>query len=102
MSGSISAQQSEGGLLICVQGRFNCEMHLPFRATYEGKLSHKQEIVVDLAATEYIDSAALGMLLHLREQANTHESSVHLIHVPPDVRHILEASHFQRLFKISS
>ncbi len=56
------------------------------------------EYVVDLRGTEYIDSAALGMLLVLRESAGS--ATVRITNSRPAVRKILQIANFNTLFSI--
>ena len=52
-------------------GRFDFSAHKEFRDTTEQLLSRDEvsELDVDLAAVNYVDSSALGMLLMLRDKA---------------------------------
>ncbi len=70
-------------LTIHVEGRFDFNCHQQFRRAYEGAAAGSYtEYVVDLRGTEYIDSAALGMLLVLRESAGSATRAHH--QQPPD------------------
>lgn len=55
---------------------------------------------MDFAATGFVDSAALGMLLQLREHAGNRAEAVRLINVRGDVREVLAAAGFEELFRI--
>ena len=85
-------------LTIHVEGRFDFNCHQQFRRAYEGAAAPVTEYVVDLRGTEYIDSAALGMLLVLRESAGS--ATVRITNTRPAVRKILQIANFNTLFAI--
>lgn len=58
-----------------------------------------RKIVVDLRNTAYIDSAALGMLLILRDKAVAAGKTVAIASVPGTVRDILRIANFEKLFE---
>lgn len=62
-------------------------------------LPHVRKIVVDLRNTAYIDSAALGMLLILRDKALAAGQSVGIASAPGTVREILRIANFEKLFE---
>ena len=47
-----------------------------------------------------MDSAALGMLLQLREHAGNNKSAVRLRNAQPTIKDILAVAHFDQLFTI--
>lgn len=85
------------GHVIDVSGRFDFSCHNEFRKAY----SHVQpgeSVVVDLQDANYVDSAALGMLLLLRD----HVGSARLVGIvnssgQPD--QVLRIANFHRLFR---
>ncbi len=87
-----------GCLTIHVEGRFDFNCHQQFRRAYENSPGSHNEYVVDLRGTEYIDSAALGMLLVLRESAGS--ATVRITNSRPAVRKILQIANFNTLFSI--
>jgi len=99
-SGSNLVRTSSLGscLTIHVEGRFDFNCHQQFRRAYEGAAAPVTEYVVDLRGTEYIDSAALGMLLVLRESAGN--ATVRIANSRPAVRKILQIANFNTLFAI--
>ena len=86
-------------LTIHVSGRFDFNCHREFRQAYEGAKGEFTDYVVDLEATEHLDSAALGMLLLLRDWAGT--ATVRISSCRPAVRKILQIANFGTLFAIS-
>ena len=62
------------------QGRFDFNCFRDFRSTYEAALAQDgvKCVVVDLQQVQYIDSAALGILLLLRDKAAAQGAKVEL------------------------
>ena len=56
---------------IYLRGHFAFAAHREFKTAYQIQLSNPaiHKIVIDLAAIQYLDSSALGMLLVLRDHA---------------------------------
>ena len=98
----ISTTVSESGekITISVAGKFDFQLYDEFRASYADTAGTGVEYVVDLAATEYLDSSALGMLLLLREHAGGESSNIEITQASPEVRKILDVANFGKLFKI--
>ncbi len=87
---------------IRLSGRFDFNDHRLFKSTYTQILQQDRISVleVDLGEVIYIDSSALGMLLLLREHAQTAGKSVDLIRPNKTVQQILDIANFGKLFKI--
>ncbi|MBF0461353.1 MAG: STAS domain-containing protein [Magnetococcales bacterium] len=103
MPGIISTSRSAQATTIHVQGRFNFEMYAQFRAAYREDTQNghdNRHFIVDLAGAEYIDSAALGMLIMLREETDTRKTNVEIVNACPEIREILTTANFNRLFKV--
>ncbi len=66
---AVKTKSSEKGneLVISIDGRFDFGLQKDFRKSYEA--TKAAAYVIDMRATEYMDSSALGMLLLLREHA---------------------------------
>ncbi len=94
----LSADSS--ALTIEILGRFDFSAHHDFRSAYIDRLPVPQRFCVDLAGTVVVDSAALGMLLLLRDHANSHKSTVCIMNANETVSEILDVSCFDRLFEI--
>ena len=95
-----SFQRDTGVLTLRIAGRFDFSTHMQFRAAYDKPDLHPRRVVVDLGAAEYLDSAALGMLLILREHATQQGAAVALRSPVPVVARILEVANFGKLFSI--
>ncbi|NRB37524.1 MAG: STAS domain-containing protein [Pseudomonadales bacterium] len=98
----ISARVSEDGteLNIGIDGRFDFSSHQDFRKAYEESNDALDKYVVDMNATTYLDSSALGMLLLLRDHAGGDHANIRIINCNDDVKKILTISNFEQLFEI--
>lgn len=88
--------------VIPLSGRFNFSAFRPFRDRYEPMLENPalDEIHLDMREVSFIDSAALGMLLLLREKAQARGKRVHIRHCSDEVRKILVITNFDQLFEL--
>ncbi len=98
----ITARTSEDGseLKIGIDGRFDFSSHQDFRQAYENTKSDLVSYIVDMNATTYLDSSALGMLLLLRDHAGGDHANIRIINCNEDVKKILTISNFEQLFEI--
>ena len=96
---AISTTNSENGLTIAIDGRFDFSSHKEFRDAYKAT-DPGASFVIDMTATDYMDSSALGMLLLLREYAGADKAKVKITGCSPDIKKILTISNFQKLFDI--
>ncbi|ARN75414.1 STAS domain-containing protein [Oceanicoccus sagamiensis] len=99
ISSSSSADASE--LTINIEGRFDFSSHQEFRRSYEVVSNKPASYIIDMKATSYLDSSALGMLLLLRDYAGGDNSNISIANCNDDVKKILSISNFEQLFKIS-
>jgi anti-anti-sigma factor len=85
-------------------GHFSFVTHHEFTSTYLQLLSDSiiNTVAVDLANVERLDSAALGMLLILRERIRESGKSLLLLRPSPIVASAFAITHFHRLFTIQS
>lgn len=99
---SINVSVHENHARITVSDPFSFPIHREFRKACDEVLDKKNvsEISVDLGTVRYMDSAALGMLLVLRERAVSQGASVLLDNCAGMVRQVLEIANFQKLFDI--
>jgi len=97
---SITSSKSDDGkaLTLKVAGKFDFSMHNDFRKAYKDEVISSGEYVVDLSSTDYLDSSALGMLLLLKEFAESHSSKVVIKNAVPEVNEILRIASFDKLF----
>lgn len=92
----------QGGVTLLLEGRFDFRAHPQFREAARQALEAGglREIDIDLARVSYLDSAALGMLLMLRERAGLPDGSLRLCHASESVQRVLDIARFERLFGI--
>lgn len=85
-----------------LEGRFDFHSHRDFRNAYEAVLAKSgiRDIVIDFNRVDYLDSSALGMLLLLREKAESGGKKVRLAHLTGSVKQVLEIANFGKLFPI--
>ena len=97
---NMTVSEDGGKVTIAVAGKFDFQLYDEFRASYADSAGAGIDYVVDLSATDYLDSSALGMLLLLREHAGGESSNIEIIQASPEVRKILDVANFGKLFKL--
>ncbi len=99
--GVIASESSDSvTVTIKVSGRFDFSCHQEFSASYRGYTKGEKQFIVDLSATEYMDSSSMGMLLQLKEYSDEGKP-VSLINGNDSVRDILRIANFDKLFDIA-
>ena len=86
-----------------MEGRFDFGGRLDFGAACDSALAAAdvREMVIDLRRVAYLDSAALGMLLLLRDKAVAVNKTVSLTNGPGVVGEVLRVARFDRLFTMN-
>lgn len=92
--------RDNGHRVIHIQGRFDFSIHDEFLAAFRDTNGQATRYEVQMGETEYLDSAALGMLMLLREHAGNDASRITLKNPRPEVKEVLEIANFNRLFQI--
>jgi len=87
-------------IIIKVSGRFDFSCHSGFRQAYQEGHGDRTRFIVDLSAADYMDSAALGMLLLLREHAGNERTRVVLRKPGSVVARVLKVANFDQLFVV--
>lgn len=84
-------------------GHFSFKSHVEFKSAYKNQLenSNIHQIVIVLADINYLDSSALGMLLMLRDQAQTKNKSLTLSRPSSIAANSFNIANFAKLFTIS-
>lgn len=93
-------QQSENGYFnIIMKGDFTFDANVPFRDVLD-KLAKPDAgvIVIDLSGVEFMDSAALGMLLLAHERAGRNARTITLKGARGHVKKILQMARFDQFF----
>ncbi|VAX07707.1 hypothetical protein MNBD_GAMMA26-821 [hydrothermal vent metagenome] len=102
MSLTSSISQDGNTLTICLGERFDFSSHEQFRGAYKEADAKNIAISIDFSKTEYIDSAALGMLLVLRERAGGDRANITLGSCRTSIQQIMDISNFAKLFRIAA
>jgi anti-anti-sigma regulatory factor len=89
--------ETHDSVTLQISGRFDFRMIKDF---HQALSRTPRSWVVDLAATEYVDSSALGMLLLLRERVAGEVERVHLRGLKGQPREVLLMAKFDRMFKL--
>jgi HptB-dependent secretion and biofilm anti anti-sigma factor len=93
----ISVVEQQDTVTLEIAGRFDFRMIKEFQQL----LARSPRIwIVDLAAVDYVDSSALGMLLLLRERVGGDSMRVQLRGVRGQPRDVLLMARFDRMFKL--
>ncbi len=88
---------------LSLTGRFDFNSHREFREGYEALLQKPsvQNLEIDMAGVDYLDSSALGMLLLLKDRVTARNVKLSITKTSGSVRQILEIANFDKLFTIS-
>jgi anti-anti-sigma factor len=99
---STQVSSDQNCVTITISGQFNASVHREFRDAYKDKVKDpaKTTYIVDLSRTDYMDSAALGMLLLLHEYAGGSSAKVTIRQPNQYIHDILEIAKFDRMFTI--
>lgn len=82
-------------------GRFGIDDFQDFRDAYNQGVDDAKEVVVDLADIEYLDSASLGMLLHMQQSLQKQVDKFRIINTAPEVVRLFQVSRFDKIFMIN-
>ena len=85
---------------ISVVGRFDFSLHQHFRDSYTNSNDKSVEFILNLSETTYMDSSALGMILLLKDHAESCSGKVVISKPSESVNKILEIAQFHRLLTI--
>ena len=87
---------------LILAGRFDFNAHREFKESYTPLLADAsiQSLDINLSGVVYLDSSALGMLLMMRERAQSSNKKITLSNPNPTVVKILDIANFQKLFTI--
>jgi len=99
---SIETRRVGGRAVLVLSGQLDFRAHRAFKAAYEPALASTgvDEVQVDLAAIEQLDTTALALLLILRERGLAANKRVSLINGHGSVSDMLARARFGKLFTI--
>ncbi|HEC16286.1 MAG TPA: anti-sigma factor antagonist [Sedimenticola sp.] len=89
-------------ITINIGERFDFSCHGEFRDAYSAVDPAQTKFIINFSRTDYLDSAALGMLLVLRERAGGDKADITLEGCNASVRQIMDVTRFERLFEIKA
>ena len=98
----VKTQVLERSARVALSGRFDFKVYRDFKEAYTPLLDNGavHEIEIDLGKVDYMDSAALGMLLLLKERADSRP--ITLVNAYGVVSRLLEVANFDRIFSVRS
>ena len=99
MSLSIKVSSDTGVVCISILGSFDFSLFHEFREAYAEFIGKKDRFAIDLSGVEYLDSAALGMLLSMKS-ALGENSVIELKGANDFIKNILMISRFDKRFEI--
>jgi len=97
---SITVPDDDKSAIIKINGRFDFSLHNDFRKSYKNVVLKTGQYTIDLSGTEYLDSSALGMLLLLKEHADSQSSTVKLVGFSDEIKEILTIASFDKIFTL--
>lgn len=100
MSVTIDVSSDKNTATIKINGRFDFSLHNEFRKSYKDVVLKNGVYSIDLGDTGYLDSSALGMLLLLKEHAESQTATVRLINFNNEIKEILTIASFDKLFTL--
>ena len=86
--------------VIQIGERFDFSLVTEFRNSYEELDAKVKQIDIDLTATQYMDSSALGMLLNMQKVLADRQLNYRILNARPQIARILQISRFNKKFDI--
>lgn len=87
-------------LTIEVVGEFTFSLYREFRDAYK-PYDKAHQFDIDLSETRYMDSAALGMMLLLKEFAGGDDAKIRICNANEGVQKVLRVANFDKQFEIA-
>ena len=89
----------ESTITIKIEGVFDLSVQSDFRVAYE-QGAKAQKYIIDMSDTEYMDSAAFGMLLVFRDYVGGDDADISITHVNENIRKSFSMLQFDRMFRL--
>lgn len=99
MSITVTGNDKQDIATITIVGNFDFSLFNDFRVAYSDLPKSYKRYVIDMSMVEYLDSAALGMLLSMRNTVDS-ESDIELKGANDFIKNILMISRFDKRFSI--
>jgi len=84
-------------IILSIEGMFDLSIQQDFRKAYESE-EKTTKFVLDMGKTEYMDSAAFGMLLVFRDYLGGDKATVVIKNASADIKNSFEILQFDRMF----
>lgn len=100
----INIQVRDRSACITMSGRFDFEVHRDFKNAYMTLLNNAavHGIEIEMSKVDYLDSAALGMLLLLHERAKEANKPVVLLNASGVALQVMEVANFSKIFTVKN
>lgn len=99
MSISVNKNDAVGVVEISIVGNFDFSLFNEFKESYVEYIGENKTFCVDMTLVEYLDSAALGMLLSMKNSLGD-KATVELKGANDFIKNILMISRFDKRFDI--
>lgn len=101
---NVHSSTSDGTAVLALQGRFDFSQYAVFKEEQSLVLNNDavKKIILDFEQLQYMDSAALGVMLVLLDRAKALDKTVSIRRAKGVVREILDVAHFDRMFEIEA
>ncbi len=93
---NITTVRDGSELTVKVEGRLDAITSPQFEHTLDENIAGVDELVIDLAATEYLSSAGLRAILYVQKKMNE-QGSMKVLNVSPEVMEIFEVTGFAKI-----
>ncbi|MEJ0049060.1 MAG: STAS domain-containing protein [Rhodospirillales bacterium] len=94
-------QTTSDGAVVSLAGAFTFKDHHSFRSLLDVlKIVPGRRLVLDLSRVEFLDSAALGMLLIAEDEAKIVGCTLILRKAPPSIARLIQLAAMDTLFTI--
>jgi anti-anti-sigma factor len=97
---SVRTEVKGDTLLLVVEGIFDIELYNEFNNSYKEHVGVVSRFIIDFAGTDRIDSAALGLMLLMRQKIGGDGDRIQLINANDKVRRSLDTAQFSKLFDL--
>lgn len=100
MSVQKNISHDKSTVTIRIDGMFDLSVQSSFRSAYE-ETGPSKKYVIDMRNTEYMDSAAFGMLLVFRDYVGGDKAEINIINANDDIVKSFKMLHFDRMFRLA-
>lgn len=100
---SVDLAESDGGVVVAVQGELDALTGPMLRARLEDALDGRRapSVVIDLEALSFIDSSGLSVLVQAHRWLESRQATLTLTHPSPQTRKVLEITGLDRVFAVT-